>query len=908
MKTRIFNWLTVTAVVAVLASCTREELEVVAPVAPETPASPSSQVYHFELIDGDTKATLGEDGVYWEAGDHVGLFLGQYHNEAAVNVDASPRTVSFSTPEPVAAGTYGYAYYPYGALNTSATQARVVIPSQQKGSALSAMPMAGVPFRLADGASNGQIHFLNLGAIINFRIYSANRAGEKVSSIRFTANSGSHPVSGEATLDLTGVAPGDEESLGLTWSGSANASSVILKQAFTVASTKDDAIAAGSHYMIVAPGTYSGTITVTTNAATYTFNFTDRELERNVVKNYNMNLDNATREEHRGEYVKVTSSGEMVSGGKYLIVYESGSKAFKPTRNNNQLVEGSSNVYGVTIDGNRILSTSEVDKCQVVFEKESGDSYYMKAVAADGYYFYPTSSNIKAEASHSTACTVSNNAGVVNITAGTNNYFKYSTSSNYFKHSTSNNSRELALYLLSDVSSTTQELKYSKTSFVYTLDGQTPPVVLTEGPSLSGDITYVTYSSSEVSVATVDASGTVTVKGTGTTVITASAEASGEYPASTASYTLTVYAEPIFSVENDKLAAYLDLVDAHPYNPPADYSMTYMTQDLYGGNTSTTNRLDWPKPVPVSWTNPSSGNSTKVVYVYNDEAKTQLELSVEVSDASSETADVYNLIPGRVYYYTVTNGNSELKTGVFRTVGRRRMIKVAESEYGKAYANNCRDFGGQITRDGRRIKYGKMFRGSNMDKTSDAQKRFLKEYLNIGLDVDLRSGSGTEGAGENRLYDALSLGTYWHTSKSFNSWSNLSNVDNMNDILSKVFQAVAENKGVYVHCMVGADRTGYVCMLIEAILGVEQGWCDVDYELTSFSGAVDNGNPRSRTGSPVNYYYRTKNGTVQGVDYIYSLSGGSYGNTFQAKAVNYVVNTLGIEESKVTAFQNAMLE
>ncbi len=901
MKMRIFNWLTVTAVVAVLASCTREELEVVAPVAPETPASPSSQVYHFELIDGDTKATLGEDGVYWEAGDYVGLFLGQYHNEAAVNVDASPKTVSFSTPEPVASGTYGYAYYPYGALNTSATQARVVIPSQQKGSALSAMPMAGVPFQLADGASNGQIHFLNLGAIINFRIYSTHHAGEKVSSIRFTANSGSHPVSGEATLDLTGVAPGDEESLGLNWSGSANASSVILKQAFTVASTKDDAIAAGSHYMIVAPGTYSGTITVTTNAATYTFNFTDRELERNVVKNYNMNLDNATREEHRGEYVKVTSSGEMVSGGKYLIVYESGSKAFKPTRNNNQLVEGSSNVYGVTIDGNRILSTSEVDKCQVVFENKSGDSYYLKAVSADGYYFYPTGSNITAGTSQHTACTVSNNAGVVNITAGTNNYFKYSTSSNYFKHSTSNNSRDLALYLLSDASSTTQELKFSKASFIYTLDGQIPPVVLTEVPSLSGDITYVTYSSSNVSVATVDASsGTVTVKGTGTTVITASAEASGDYPASTASYTLTVYAEPVFSIENDMLAAYLDLVDANPYNPPADYSMTYMTQDLYGGNTSTTNRLDWPKPVPVSWTNPSSGNSTKVVYVYNDEAKTQLELSVEVSNASSETADVYNLIPGRVYYYTVMNGNSELKTGTFRTVGRRRMIKVGESTYGKTHANNCRDFGGQKTISGKTIKYGKMFRGSNMDEVTPEAKSYLLDKMGIGLDVDLR--------GSSELNNALGLDEEWHTTQTFSSWSDLSNKTKMNKILTAIFSAVQDERGVYIHCMVGADRTGYTCMLLEAILGVEQGWCDVDYELTSFSGAVDSGRPRSRTGSPVNYYYRTKNGTVQGVDYIYSLSGGSYGDTFQAKAVNYVVNTLDIPYADVVAFQNAMLE
>lgn len=367
----------------------------------------------------------------------------------------------------------------------------------------------------------------------------------------------------------------------------------------------------------------------------------------------------------------------------------------------------------------------------------------------------------------------------------------------------------------------------------------------------------------------------------------------------------------VFSIENDKMKAYLDKVDANPYNPPTDYDMTHMTEDIYGGNQSTTNRTDWPKPVPVSWTNPTSGNTTKVVYVYNDAAMTDLELSVSVSNKSVTSADVYNLIPNRTYYYKVINGESTVPVtkGVFSTTGRRRMINVGNSQYGRQYANNCRDFGGLVTQDGRMIKYGKLFRGSNMDKTTDAQKQVLLNYMHIGLDVDLRSSyDGTVGGGGNRLNDALHLGTEWHTSRSFNSWSDLTNTEKMEQILSKVFSAVELNKGVYIHCMVGADRTGYVCMLLEAILGVEQGWCDVDYELTSLSGAVDSGKPRCRTGSPVNYYYRMKDGELRGVDFIYSLSGGSYGNTFQAKAVNYVVNTLGVPYEKVQAFQNNMLE
>lgn len=371
----------------------------------------------------------------------------------------------------------------------------------------------------------------------------------------------------------------------------------------------------------------------------------------------------------------------------------------------------------------------------------------------------------------------------------------------------------------------------------------------------------------------------------------------------------------VYSIENDKLKAYLDAVYENPYNPD-DYSYTYMTNTLYQGNTNKTNRTDWPKPVPVSWSNPSSGNGTKVVYVYNDMAMNDLELSVPVSKASATSADVYNLIPGRTYYYKVTNGSdaNPVASGTFATTGRRRMLKVGDSQYGKGYANNCRDFGGQVTANGtKRIKYGKMFRGSNMDKTSEEAKTFLSQYMKIGLDVDLRRDhhveywDGYQGDGNNILNDALGLGEDWHTNQSISSWADLSSTTKMDDILTKIFRAVAQDKGVYIHCMVGADRTGYVCMLLEAVLGISQGWCDVDYELTSFSGAVDSGKPRLRTGENNHYYFsKTSNGvlTVQGVDYINTLPG----NTFQEKAIYWIVNNTSLRRSDIVAFQNNMLE
>jgi len=641
------------ALVPALFSCIRQEEPVVVPQRYE---------YRLALEDDGTKALLNQGGVFWQNGDQVGLFLGDGTSVAAsVDATTSPKTIVFSTSQALADGTQVRAYYPYVSGNTAASAARINFPAAQSGGAQSAMPLAGVPFQIDGNGTKGVVHFLNLGSVLDFMVYSSTYAGEAVQSITFSVTGGDHPISGEALLDLTGVKAGKEASLALGWSASAP-SSVTLTQAGTVASGKN--AATGHMYMVVPPGTYSGTISVKTNEATYSLPFQNLTFVRNEFRPVYVNLD-----------------GEHAS-----------------------------------------------------------------------------------------------------------------------RHA-------------------------------------------------------------------------------------------------------------VYSLENDIVTQYLNDVDRSPYSPD-NYSVTHMQKAYYSGNKSTTNRLDWPRPVPVRWTNPSSGNGAKVVYVYNDAAMTDLELSVNVSDASATRADVYNLIPGRVYYYVVKNGAAELSHGSFETTGRRRMLKVGDSRYGMGYANNCRDFGGQKTTSGRTIKYGKIFRGSNMDLTSDEQKECLLNYMKVGLDVDLRTNNTSDGAGAgtNHLYDALGLGEM-HTTQEYDSWEELTTVASMNATLTKILDAVAAGKVPYIHCKVGADRTGYVCMILEALLGVPQGACDVDYELTSLSGAVDNGVPRLRNGGTNYYYLSIKNykgeiTSVRGVDFINTFSG----NTFQEKAIDYVVNTLGIPQEKISAFQNNMLE
>ena len=624
---------------------------VMASCAQVSPDKAPAYEYRLTIADASTRAELDDTGMHWQAGDKVGLFLGNGTSVAAdVDVTTQPKTIVFSTGAPLPEGTVIQAYYPYQAGNTDVSAAKVLFADVQTQAL---MPMAGEPVQIqgAAGGSAGMIRFRNLGAVLDFRVFSASYAGEAVESISFRASAGG-PVAGQAQVNLPA-------SMSLSWPGESGKAAVTLSQAAPVAASLE-AASAGHLYMVLAPGTYSGTITVVTDAATYSFPFTDLTLQRNGLKRVGLNLD----------------------------------------------------------------SPQAVRRA------------------------------------------------VVNL-------------------------------------------------------------------------------------------------------------------------------------ENDRVKAFLDKVEANPYDP-ADYSYTYMTDEFCGG-ISASNRLDWPRPVKVNWTGAASE-----VQVFNDPALSEPELSVAVTSGTS--ADIYNLIPGRTYYYKVVNGGNEIASGAFKTAGRRRMMKVGDSPFHQNHAINCRDFGGQYTLSGQTLVYGKIFRGSNMDDTSAEAKDVLLNYMKVGLDVDLRKKpkSGSWGEYNN---DALGLGNM-HTTEVYDSWGEITDVSRISKTFGYIFNAVQNDIVVYIHCKVGADRTGYVCMLLEAILGVPQGWCDVDYEMTAFAGSAVNDNPRTRTGHG-NYYYRTKTTTsydwathswvttttVMGVDFLNTLPG----NNLQEQAIYYMTNTLGFSMETIRAFQNKML-
>ena len=145
------------------------------------PSDPEARYkYSFALIEGDTKAVIGDKSVEWEDGDRVGMFVGDYKGSADIDVTTTPKMVVLYSPSVIPAGTMAYAYAPYDEDNLDADpdHVKITVCSNQSGASVSAMPLAGVPFKVEEKVAagnqngNGAIKFMNLGSLVCFKIYS----------------------------------------------------------------------------------------------------------------------------------------------------------------------------------------------------------------------------------------------------------------------------------------------------------------------------------------------------------------------------------------------------------------------------------------------------------------------------------------------------------------------------------------------------------------------------------------------------------------------------------------------------------------------------------------------------------------------------------------------------------------
>lgn len=143
-------------------------------------------------------------------------------------------------------------------------------------------------------------------------------------------------------------------------------------------------------------------------------------------------------------------------------------------------------------------------------------------------------------------------------------------------------------------------------------------------------------------------------------------------------------------------------------------------------------------------------------------------------------------------------------------------------------ALNVRDCGGRVTEDGRRIKQGLLYRGSELNShlnVTEEGLKTLREVLKIKTVLDVRNPKAEDiqnpYGGEYAQIGCAAYGDYMK-----NPATN-----------KKLFEFLADenNYPVYFHCWGGADRTGTLAFMLGALLGEKYDNLVDDYELTSLT-------------------------------------------------------------------------
>lgn len=269
-----------------------------------------------------------------------------------------------------------------------------------------------------------------------------------------------------------------------------------------------------------------------------------------------------------------------------------------------------------------------------------------------------------------------------------------------------------------------------------------------------------------------------------------------------------------YNIENAQTMKYLNAVHYDNSN--------YTNSVISSYNTYTTYKKDQPLGVTINCT--ANIDSVHISERPDFQMKGVAPFIVYLS---GKAFTAINLVPGRKYYYRAYLAGGTVSNGHFYTLGSLRMIKAEN-------VNNIRDIGGWKTKDGRSIQYGKIFRGAEMDGVHDVHMTtsdsiLFHDHLDIRLDVDLRKAeeadsSGFSPIGNDVLYKRYNVIQYSLIYPDY--------YVAFRDILSQL----REGHASYVHCWMGADRTGTLIYLLEALLGVPEEDLCKDFELTSFSG------------------------------------------------------------------------
>lgn len=343
-------------------------------------------------------------------------------------------------------------------------------------------------------------------------------------------------------------------------------------------------------------------------------------------------------------------------------------------------------------------------------------------------------------------------------------------------------------------------------------------------------------------------------------------------------------------IVNTAVKNYIDNVD---YSDDPDYTRTDVK--TYSGNDDFYN-MSRPFPALIKWT-PEEDAIIQVISVSTMSSSVvnhdfgRFEVPCSVSKFS-----LYNLIPNTTYYYKVSAIMSDytekvLKISSFTTTSDHvRMIKVDD-------IINVRDLGGWGTTDGKTVKYGLIYRGTEFEDTGNKHNisiegiTELRNRLGVKADIDFRgAGLTASPLGATVNYYDFPIGAYevGLTDKIKQPY--------IVNIFETITTLVATSKPVYFHCQGGRDRTGTIAFLLLGVLGVSESDLSKDYELTEFSMPAIGSTVEAGTNRTLDQFKGM-------VSYIKTFAG----DTLKDKIYNYLLS-IGLSDGVISTLREKMLK
>ena len=276
-----------------------------------------------------------------------------------------------------------------------------------------------------------------------------------------------------------------------------------------------------------------------------------------------------------------------------------------------------------------------------------------------------------------------------------------------------------------------------------------------------------------------------------------------------------------------------------------------------------------------------------VTYDPSDYSNSQIANYAPATAVTANTKPIGKTVGGVTYYNDVPNVetpfSADSAAGTLKPLDALRWINAGADSQGNSFCPNMRDLGGWPC-DGGKVRYGLLFR---CGQPTIYARSVLVDQLHIQRELDLQ--------GQDLTRTTSVMGTdidycrppqyQWYTIADKAIWK---------EILTFLFEGARYGRPTIFHCSAGADRTGTVACIVEALLGMSQSNIDKDYELTSFF-----------TGTDTDLHARRRNESEWSglINQINALPG----STFRDKVVGWVA-TMGFTAEEINAFRAAMID